>query len=188
MKLNEFICSFLNTNNVKKFFGIPGVQNIMFYDNNLVDSILVTNEQAAGFISCGLYQSNREISCLNLLGGPGLTHCIPGIANAFLSKIPIFCIITEIKTIPYKFQIHDVNNTNILKDITCDIKKLENVNDIQEIITTLFESMIKNSQPVALLIPSNFKVVLSLVNSKYLNKIIITIYFHSHFSACTDAQ
>ena len=66
MKLNTYINLSLKKSNFEYILGIPGVQNIMFYDDEIsgLKQYLVTNEQSAGFIASGCYQSSNKLSCL----------------------------------------------------------------------------------------------------------------------------
>ena len=159
MKLNNYINETLKNSNFEYILGVPGVQNIMFYDDEKsgLKQYLVTNEQSAGFIGSGYYQSSDKLACLNLLGGPGITHSLPGIVNAYLSNIPLLIIVTTIKNnINYKFQIHDVNNYDILKNCTSDNIYLDNPSNIKEKLFQALETINETSKPVALYIPSNY--------------------------------
>ena len=70
------------------FVGTPGIQNRAM-DSALERAgarpILVANEASAAFAVAGIFESSEgtEIACANLIGGPGITHALVGIAIAY---------------------------------------------------------------------------------------------------------
>lgn len=174
MKLFNYIFDFLAQVNIKDIFGIPGVHNIDMYDdlnNNDRKYHLISNEQSVGHQCHGLFKANATIACVNIIGGPGVTHAFASIADAFLSKIPIFIVIIEKKSniTGNKFQIHDVNNEQILRNIVCGIKTIvqDDLDNMTQIMENLYETMITNQQPVVLIIPNNF-VKCNIITSEYI--------------------
>ena len=84
---------------------------------------LIANEASAGYMAVGttlfahLGAERPSIPIVNVIGGPGLTHALPGIALASLSSLPMVILTTGPKSSPdaaHAFQLHDVSNSSIL--------------------------------------------------------------------------
>ena len=160
-----------NKLNINYLLGIPGVQNVMLYDF-FENTYLITNEQSSGFIAEGLCYSNNSPPCLNLIGGPGITHAMPGIVNCYLNCIPVFILITEKRiNTDYKFQIHDVDNEKLLKNVTSKTIRLTNEDDLKNIdfiFKDLYDHMIDTMKPVSLIIPTDlYNIKTNIIYSTY---------------------
>ena len=168
--------------NINYLLGIPGVQNVSLYEH-FENTYLITNEQSSGFIAEGLCYSNNSPPCLNLIGGPGITHAMPGIVNCYLNGIPVFILITEKRiNTNYKFQIHDVDNEKLLESVTSKTIRLKNEDDLKNIdliFKDLYEHMIDTMKPVSLIVPTDFyNVKTNVICSTYSSKSIKPINYN----------
>ena len=100
-------------------FGIPGIQNLAMYaalERAGARAILIANEESAAFAVAGVFEASggTEIACCNLIGGPGITHALAGIAIAHEQQVPMLVLTAGIKRGPahatHRFQLHDVDN------------------------------------------------------------------------------
>ena len=93
--------------------------------------LLCTCERNAAAIAASFsmhHQKEREsaralaagpapIGCVNVIGWPGITHALAGIAEARARRAPILVLATGIKSnLPFSHQIHDVDNLTMLRD------------------------------------------------------------------------
>ena len=100
-------------------FGIPGIQNLAMYaglERAGARAVLIANEESAAFAAAGVFEATRgqEIACANLIGGPGITHALAGIAIAHEQQVPMLVLTAGIKRgaahASHRFQLHDVDN------------------------------------------------------------------------------
>lgn len=159
-RLYDAIPTILKNIGIDHVFGIPGLQNIKLYEgfrNQNITSVTVTNEQNAGFMCQGYYEVSGKIPCLNVLGGPGFTHAIPGIVDAMLKNIPLFIIITGCKLeTSNKFQIHDVDNEKISGCFCKYQKNIKKVDTFANDIIETYNKCIELSGPSCIIIPADF--------------------------------
>lgn len=95
----EMIVSFLEMNEIKTVFGIPGSSNLPLYDalsKSNIQHVLVGHEQAAGFMAQGFTRSTGKTAVCLATSGPGLTNLLTAIADAFLDSIPIVAITGQV--------------------------------------------------------------------------------------------
>eukprot|EP00966_Prymnesium_polylepis_P140977 3255415-Prymnesium_polylepis.1 len=100
-------------------FGIPGIQNLAMYaglERAGACAVLIANEESAAFAAAGVFEASggKEIACCNLIGGPGITHALAGIAIAQAQQVPMLVLSAGIKRgaahASHRFQLHDVDN------------------------------------------------------------------------------
>jgi acetolactate synthase-1/2/3 large subunit len=124
-------------------FGIPGVHNTELYDElNLSEKIhpvLVTHESGASFIADGISRTSKgEIGCCVIVPAAGITHAMSGIGEAYLDGIPLLVISGGTRTdLPYKYQLHELDQTKVLDGIT---KGAWRVQRHEDIVPTIFEA------------------------------------------------
>jgi len=117
---------------VQACFGIPGVQNLALYRAlshvGGVECVLVESELNAMAVALGnstlpthtptLHATGVDqppLACINVIGGPGVTHALSGIALAARRQDPALVICTGVRSQPQRdFQLHDVDNYKIL--------------------------------------------------------------------------
>ena len=123
-------------------FGIPGVQNLKLYEaladldlsSSTVRTVLVANEECIGFAACAAWRTGgiedcsiaaRPLPCVNVIGGPGITHALPGIAMALREHCAMLVLTTGVKLggggaggpDRHRFQLHDVDNLGIVSPV-----------------------------------------------------------------------
>jgi acetolactate synthase-1/2/3 large subunit len=119
----ELVVRALEDEGIRFAFGIPGTHNIELYDalaeSHRVRTVLVTDEQSAGFMADGVWRAARELACVNLVPGAGLTHALSGIAEAYLDGIPLLVLGCGIRRDQnFAFQLHDVDQLAIAAPVT----------------------------------------------------------------------
>jgi len=128
---------------VSHTFGIPGVHNTEIYDelNNSerINPLLVTHEAGASFIADAISRtSDGEIGCLVIVPAAGVTHAMSGIGEAFLDGIPMLVLSGGTRTdIPYGYQLHELDQTELVKAVTKGAWRVEKHEDV---VPTIFEA------------------------------------------------
>ena len=124
---SDVAAAVLRDERVHFFFGIPGIQNLAMYaglERAGSRAVLIANEESAAFAAAGVFEASggTEIACVNIIGGPGVTHALAGIALAMQQQIPMLVLTAGIKTgaahKSHRFQLHDVDNLGILRPVT----------------------------------------------------------------------
>jgi len=113
----------LEDEGVRFTFGIPGTHNIELYDvlerSERIQAVLVTDEQSASFMADAVSRTTDSIGVCNVVPGAGVTHCLSGVAEAFMDGVPLLVLTCGIRTDTGKaYQLHDVDQLAILKPVT----------------------------------------------------------------------
>ncbi len=127
---------------VKYTFGIPGVHNIELYDelNNSkqIEPILVTHEGGASFMALGVSCTSNSIGTLMIVPAAGTTNAMSGIGEAFLDGIPMLIFSGGTRQDSGRhYQLHQLNQENLVNEITKAYFKIESHNDI---ISTIYKA------------------------------------------------
>lgn len=138
------------------FIGIPGVHNLRTWDFIPEDSALVIpNERTSGLIALGIALEGR-LPCINVIGGPGVTHAIRGISIIAEESCPCAILICEKADNNMAHQLHDVSNQGLLEAAGIQVFSLRSSlkNDETWDVLRIF---LKTAQvrPCALVIPTN---------------------------------
>jgi acetolactate synthase-1/2/3 large subunit len=120
-------------------FGIPGTHNIELYDalaeSDHVRPILVTDEQSASFMADGLWRASGRLGCVNVVPGAGLTHCLSGIAEAFMDQVPLLVLGCGIRRDSGRaFQLHDVDQQALVRPVVKATYLVEKTSDLYRTI------------------------------------------------------
>ncbi len=141
MKLTggEIVVRALEDEGILYTFGIPGTHNIELYDA-LADSanvrtVLVTDEQSAGFMADGLWRASGTLGCVNIVPGAGLTHALSGIAEAFMDGVPMLVLGCGIRRdARYAYQLHDIDQLAIVRPVSKGVFSPKTGQDLYPVI------------------------------------------------------
>ena len=139
----EIVVEALRLVGVERLFGIPGVQNLALYraicrpQGREVAMHLIGNEEAAAYMAWGVWHNQKRLGCACLIGGPGVTHALAGVACAFRDGTPMLVLTSGVRAGNERFQLHDVDNLAVLKPIC---KALFRPASVQEIATAIAEA------------------------------------------------
>jgi acetolactate synthase-1/2/3 large subunit len=119
----EIVVRALEDEGVPFTFGIPGTHNIELYDAlaeaDGIRPVLVTDEQAAGFMADAVWRASGRLGCANLVPGAGLTHALSGIAEAYLDCVPMLVLGCGIRRDTGRaFQLHDIDQAALAAPVT----------------------------------------------------------------------
>lgn len=101
MKSADLLVKCLEQEDVRYVFGIPGEENIELMESLLssdVRFVLTKHENSAAFMAetCAKL-TNRPNVCLSTLG-PGATNMVTGVADAYLSRVPLIALTGQVGT------------------------------------------------------------------------------------------
>ena len=135
-------CYALEQIGVTRVFGIPGAHNADIYreleHSARITPHLVTHEASAAFMADAVSRTTDTIGTLLVVPGGGITHATSGIAEAFLSGIPLLVIAGGVEQqTGHRYQLQDIDHHSLLKPITKATFLVESANDIAP---TLFEA------------------------------------------------
>ncbi|MEG9862810.1 MAG: thiamine pyrophosphate-binding protein [Parvularculales bacterium] len=99
MKGGQVILKMLELHGVKHVFGLPGETTIGWYDrwkeHSDIEYVLTRDERTASYAAEAYAKITGRPAVLEA-PSPGVTHCTPGMAEAFLSSVPIIFFSSDI--------------------------------------------------------------------------------------------
>lgn len=158
---SELVVEALRAEGVRYTFGIPGTHNIELYDAldraPDIEPILVTDEQAASFLADGLARTSGAVGVLNVVPGAGVTHCLSGVAEAYLDNVPLVVLACGIRSdTGAAFQLHDIDQLAVLGPVTKRTFRIETADEIVPTIRRAFALARAGCPgPVAVEVPAN---------------------------------
>ena len=99
MRASDLLVKCLEAEGVERIFGVPGEENLDVMDSlqgSGIEFVLTRHENSAAFIALTCSRlTNRPHVCLSTLG-PGATNMVTGVAEAFLSYIPLIALTGQV--------------------------------------------------------------------------------------------
>ncbi len=152
----------LEDEGVRFTFGIPGTHTIELYDalqdSSQIEPILVASELGAAFMADGLARTTGEIGVLTVVPGAGVTHCLSGVAEAFMDQVPMVVIAAGVRTdTGHAYQLHAIDQMRVLEPVTKAVFQIKSASEIYATVRRAFE-VARNGipGPVAVEVPANF--------------------------------
>ena len=164
MKLRggEIVVRALQAEGVRHAFGIPGTHNVELYDAmdqaEGIEPILVTDEQSASFMADGVSRTSGEVGLVNVVPGAGVTHCLSGVAQAYMDNVPLVVLACGVRTdTGHSYQVHDIDQLAILQPITKATLRAEAPEQVYPVVREAFAiARCGAPGPVAVEIPANY--------------------------------
>ncbi|SPJ27139.1 thiamine pyrophosphate-binding protein [Falsiruegeria mediterranea] len=95
----QIILKMLELHGVEHVFGLPGETTIGWYkewrENSNIEYVLTRDERTAAY-AAEAYAKITGKPCVLEAPSPGVTHCTPGITEAYLSSVPIIYFSSDI--------------------------------------------------------------------------------------------
>lgn len=82
----------------------------------------------------GVWHQERRLGCACVIGGPGVTHALAGIACAFRDRTPMLVLTAGVRAGAERFQLHDVDNLAVLRPVCKALFRPSSVEDIGKAI------------------------------------------------------
>jgi acetolactate synthase-1/2/3 large subunit len=159
---SDIVVRALEDAGVRLTFGIPGTHNIELYDaldrSEHITPVLVTDEQCASFMADGVSRTSDTIGVVNVVPGAGVTHCLSGVAEAFMDNIPLVVLTCGIRSDTGRaYQLHDIDQLALLRPVTKAAFRPASADDIYPTMRRAFDLAGSGSPgPVAVEIPAEF--------------------------------
>jgi acetolactate synthase I/II/III large subunit len=159
---SELVVRALEDAGARFAFGIPGTHNIELYDaldqSDTVMPVLVTDEQSASFMADGVSRTSDSIGVVNVVPGAGVTHCLSGVAEAFMDNVPIVILACGVRSDTGRaFQLHDIDQLALLRPVTKAVLRPESPDDIYQMVRHAFDLARRGTPgPVAVEIPAEY--------------------------------
>ena len=162
MKLNgaQVILKMLELHGVKHVFGLPGETTIGWYkhwksDSN-IEYILTRDERTASY-AAEAYAKVTGRPCVLEAPSPGVTHCTPGITEAYLSSVPVIYFSSDIPlNHDKKHGLTGIDQTALYESICKESFVITNVSEIPFLLRRAFRVATSGRPaPVHIRVPSN---------------------------------
>jgi acetolactate synthase I/II/III large subunit len=106
---------------LKHAFGMPGVQNLEYFDAFAAAGLavtLVSHELAGSFMADAVGRTTGDPGVLVVVPGPGLTNIFTGLGEALLDSVPMLVLIPGIRTsLSEGFQLHEINHEGAARNL-----------------------------------------------------------------------
>lgn len=95
-KNHQILISLLKQHNIKNIVVSPGIANSVFVgsiqDDTFFNKISVVDERSAAYVACGIAFETGEPVAISCTGATAARDYMPGLTEAFYSKLPILVI------------------------------------------------------------------------------------------------
>lgn len=155
----QVILKMLDLHGVSHVFGLPGETTIGWYkewSSSGIDYVLVRDERTASFAAEAYAKVTGRPAVLEA-PSPGVTHCTPGITEAFLSSVPVIFFSSDIPINQDKRHgLTGVDQSAMYQSIVKESFHLTNVKDIPFLIRRAFRVATSGRPaPVHIRVPIN---------------------------------
>ncbi len=134
----ELLCRSLEAVGVEQLFGLPGTQNVPFFDalrRSRFRTVVPTHELAASFMAAGYSRVSGRVGVLATIPGPGFTYALTGLAEARLDSTPLLYLVGQPAAGPdRRFQLQAIDQAAIAAPLVKCILSADRVGDLPEII------------------------------------------------------
>jgi len=162
MKLNgaQVILRMLELHGVEHVFGLPGETTIGWYkhwrEESNIKYVLTRDERTASY-AAEAYAKVTGKPCVLEAPSPGVTHCTPGITEAYLSSVPIIYFSSDIPiNQDKKHGLTGIDQTALYESITKESFVLTNVKEIPFMLRRAFRVATSGRPaPVHIRVPIN---------------------------------
>lgn len=139
----EAIVEMLRRFDVDTMFGLPGEQTHIhdaIYRRNDIRHYLVRHEQAASKMADSYARSTNKVGVCDATVGPGATNLIAGIAESFLSGIPVVALVSDVRADwRGRGSFQEIDQTTLFRPITKKVFSVDHIERIPEFIKRAFQ-------------------------------------------------
>ena len=179
IKLSDYVFKQLALYGVEKIFGVPGGGCMHLFDSASntpgLEVIPAFHEQSAAFAAQSYSEIKNDIGVCLVTAGPGLTNTVTGIAACWMESTSGVFIGGQAKTSDLSINLgvrtmgqQELDGVSIVKSITKYAKRIDNPNDIYEILNNaIVLSTTGRKGPVFIEIPLDIQS--SIIDDKVLN-------------------
>lgn len=153
----------LTAHGLSLVFGIPGVQNLEYFDafdSEDFEVVLVSHELAASFMADAVGRVTGEPGVVAVVPGPGLTNMFTGIAEALLDSAPLVALVPGVRTdFKESFQLHEINHEGAARALAKNYLRADNADDIPAAIAKAVQ-IAKSGEPGPVIVEVPYNVLL----------------------------
>lgn len=139
----EAIVEMLRRFDVDMMFGLPGEQTHIhdaIYRRNDMQHILVRHEQAASKMADSYARATNKVGICDATVGPGATNLIAGIAESFLSGIPVIAIVSDVRADwRGRDSFQEIDQKAVFAPITKQVFSVDYIERIPEFLRRAFQ-------------------------------------------------
>ena len=98
MNVVDIILQELKSSGIRHIFGLPGTQNVAFYEGlrkSGIQCITPVHELSASFMANGYARASGRTGVLLTIPGPGFTYALTGLAEASLDSVPLLYLLIQ---------------------------------------------------------------------------------------------
>ena len=141
---STILCRTLERLGVNCVFGLPGSQNISFYEalrRSSIRAVLATHELAAAFMANGYSRVSGRVGVLTTIPGPGFAYALAGLAEAYLDSAAVLYIVQKPHVSPgRKFALQAIDQKVIAGPIVKCIYEVERVADLARVVEQAYRT------------------------------------------------
>jgi acetolactate synthase-1/2/3 large subunit len=144
-KLNggEAIVEMLTRFGVEIMFGLPGDQTHLYdalYRRPEIRHVLVRHEQAAAHMADAYARATGKVGVCDASVGPGATNLLTGIAEAFMSGIPVVAIASDVRSDwRGRDSFQEVDQVAVFRPVTKKVFSIDHAERVPELVARAFQ-------------------------------------------------
>ncbi|NNG16772.1 MAG: thiamine pyrophosphate-binding protein [Gemmatimonadales bacterium] len=139
----DLLCRTLETLGIDRVFGLPGSQNVPFFEalrRSNVRVVVPAHELGAAFMAIGASRASGKVSALTTIPGPGFTYAITGLAEARLDSVPLLHIVQRPATEPgNRFQLQTLDQAAIAGPVVKQVLRIDGPSEVATVIAKAHE-------------------------------------------------
>ena len=153
----------LKAHGLRKLFGIPGIQNLDYFDafdSEGMDVILVSHELGASFMADAFGRVTGEPGVVAVVPGPGLTNVFTGLGEALLDGAPVIVLVPGNRN-NYKesYQLHEIDHRGAAESLTKCYIKADTVGAISDAVARAVQCA-KSGEPGPVIVEVPYNVLM----------------------------
>ena len=142
MRVEEQVFSQLSSLGVSAAFGVPGSQNVGYYDaidRSAINLTTTTHELSAGFAAVAFGRVARRPAVLLTIPGPGMTDSISALAEALHDSVPLIMVTQRAssKDGP-RYQLQALDEKALLAPVVKSVVELGSVEQVSGAVATAY--------------------------------------------------
>ncbi len=153
------LCSELEKLGVQHIFGLPGSQNVSFFEalrQSSIRTVLATHELAAAFMANGYYRASGKVGVLTTIPGPGFAYTVAAIAEASQDSSALLYIASQPVEDPNKkFHRQSIDQRALLAPIVRCVVEVDHAADIQDAVQEAYAATTAEEPGPVLLLVKN---------------------------------
>lgn len=138
---NQLACATLERLGVTHIFGLPGSQNLGFFEAlriSRIRTILMSSETGAGFAANGYYRSSGRVGVFTTIPGPGFTLALTALAEARADSAAVLYLVAAPERLR-KFALQSIDQLTIAAPVLKRTFEVERAADLPSILTDAYE-------------------------------------------------